>query len=165
MAWHRWGNAILSWSQYKDHMIFRFSTQSRRAYTRENPLWGSLLTFLTNELGTECTYIGIIREDLREGMCEEGTGCDQAKHEHNQSCGEAPWVLPAPGKKYAASSAYKPHVKDDQEHSQLPIAQEGPSNQGDENAQGNPCSHHRRLQKIFERMKLTHFLLLGALNF
>lgn len=55
-------------------MIFSFSMQSRKAYTRENSLWGSLLTFLTNELGTECTYIGIIREDLREGMCEESTG-------------------------------------------------------------------------------------------
>lgn len=64
-------------------MIFRFSAQLGRAHTRENPLRGSLVTFLTNELGTECSYPGIIREDLREGRCEEGTGCDQDKHMHN----------------------------------------------------------------------------------
>lgn len=132
MAWHRWRNAILSLSQYNKRMIFRFFTQFRRAFTRENPLWGSLVTFLTNELGTECTYIGIIREDLREGMCEEGTGCDQAKHVHNQSCGEAPWVLPAPGKKYVASNAYKTHIKDNlvtRNTVSLPLPKRGPATQ------------------------------------
>lgn len=63
-------------------------------------------------LGQNVPTLALSREDLREGMCEEGTGCDQAKHVHNQSCGEAPWVLPAPGKKYVAGNAYKTHVKD-----------------------------------------------------
>lgn len=65
-------------------MMFRFSAQLGRAHTRKKKtLQGSLVTFLTNELGTEGPYSGIIREDLREGRCKEGTECHQGKDMHN----------------------------------------------------------------------------------
>ena len=66
----------------KGSMIFRFSAHMGRAHIRENPLPGSLVTFLANELRTECPSSGIISEDVREGKCEEGTGCDQAEAGH-----------------------------------------------------------------------------------
>lgn len=87
---------------------------------------------------------------------------------HNQSSGEAPWVLPAPAKKYAASNACKPHVKNSvvtRNTVNIPLPKRDPAAGRIENTLSKPCTHHRTLQKIFEKIKLIHFLLVGALNF
>ena len=67
-----------------------------------------MVTFLTNELRTECPYSGMIREDLREGCAKRVQDVIKPKMCMIQSCGEAPWVLPAPvgGKKYAVNHVY-----------------------------------------------------------
>ena len=86
-------------------------------------------------------------------------------NEHNQSCGEAPWVLPAPGKKYAANKTPRQRQVSGQKHRQFPIAQEEIGTGKILSAQSNPCTQHRKLQKIFERINLIHFLRVGALSF
>lgn len=77
-------------------------------HTREKPLKASLVTFLANDLGTECPYPGIIREDLREGRCEEGTNCDQTKDVQDPELWGSPWVLSAPvgGKAHPDNNVY-----------------------------------------------------------
>ena len=108
-----------------------------RAHTKEKPLQASLVTFLANDLGTECPFPGIIREDVREGRCEEGTDCDQIKDVQDTELWGRPWVHPAPGggKTYPASNAYvgehnrTPQVKDDlvtRDTISFPFSQNGP---------------------------------------
>ena len=138
-------------------------TNGGSVHTREKPLKASLVTFLANDLGTECPYPGIIREDLREGRCEEGTNCDQTKDVQDTELWGSPWVLSAPvgGKTHPASNVYvgehnrtapPHHVKDnlvtwestvqlpcqgrfgDQGCSRLSIVREWPRHQGDSGA-------------------------------
>ena len=158
MGEHRWGNAILGSTEHN------FSNSLHkwvgRAHTREKPLQASLVTFFANDLGTECPYSGIIREDLREGRCEEGTDCDQTKDVQDTELWGSPWVRSAPkgGKMYPASNAYvgehnrSPHVKDDlvtRDTISLPFSQNGPDTRETWSTQSNPWTCHRRLQKVF----------------
>lgn len=91
MPWCGWGNAILSWTGMKTACFSDIFAQKGGAYTRVKSLfWGSLVTFLTNDLGTECPCSGIIREDLREGRCERVQDVIQWKTCTVQVYGEAP---------------------------------------------------------------------------
>lgn len=95
---HRWGKATLSWTHGKMAWFSDFLSQQQRAHTRENPLQDSLVTFLTNELRTECLCPGISREDLGGGVggVWKSTGCDRMEDVHSTDLRGRPRVLPTP---------------------------------------------------------------------
>lgn len=101
----------------------------------------------------------------------KGTGCDPGEDTHSTGLWGSPRVLPTPvpHEKYAAEkgpigehnaiTTLLLRAVSNHGHSQFPIAQEQPRENW--KALGNPSTHHRRLQKIFKRIGLIHFLLAG----
>lgn len=152
-------------SSIKRKAGFQTSLHGWKEITPEKTLFrGSLVTFLTNELGTQCPCLVLTGKTWGRGSVKRYRVWWGGSHTQYSSVGKPPgisftcawWEICSQWRVHSTTTTQGQGLWVSGEFSQLPIGQQWPGENWE--TANNSCIHHRRLPKIFKRIWLVYFL-------